>query len=344
MKLSSCFLDLVVKFINYFCSKQCFTVLYYHRVMPNSSEHCYQTLEPSVFEQQLVWLKRYFCVLPLPDAISLAKQSKLPKNSVVITIDDGFKDCFTYIYPLLVKHQLKATFFITTAGLRDGYIWENEIFECIHNTKEVIKKITLGENIFIWDENESKEKICEQITDFIKYNSLSNRHLLIDSLSIQCNYKIKITDQFLGVNELRIMHSAGMTIGAHTVNHPILNCESDETAYNEIALSKSELEDIIGEKVSYFAYPNGKYGRDFNDKHLDIVKNLNFDAAFSTEWGVINILKDNSYRLNRFTPWDKDPSIFCLRLAVSTLSEQRGFAWLKKFVRQSNQLDISSNN
>jgi len=341
---SSRFVNLVVKFINCLCVNKCFTVLYYHRVMPNSSANGYHTLEPLVFEQQLVLLKRHFCVLSLPDAIDLARQSKLPKNSVVITIDDGFKDCFTYIYPLLVKHKLKATFFITTSGLKDGYIWENEIVECIYNTKELINKITLGDKVFFLNENYSKEIICEQITDYIKYNSLSNRQLLIESLSEQCNYKIKKSDQFLGLDELRTIHSAGMTIGAHTVNHPILNCESFETAYYEIASSKFELEDIIGQKISFFAYPNGKYGRDFNDQHLDIVKNLNFDAAFSTEWGVVNILKDNLYRLKRFTPWDRDPSVFCLRLALSALSEQRGFSWLKKFVRQSNQLYIGSDN
>jgi peptidoglycan/xylan/chitin deacetylase (PgdA/CDA1 family) len=109
------------------------------------------------------------------------------------------------------------------------------------------------------------------------------------------------------------MHKAGMTIGAHTHRHPILSVEKNESAFMEIKKSKNILEEIIDSEVKYFAYPNGKFGRDFENKHKMMVKELGFEAALTTDIGLVNGDSD-LMSLPRFTPWDKEPASFALRL------------------------------
>jgi peptidoglycan/xylan/chitin deacetylase (PgdA/CDA1 family) len=113
--------------------------------------------------------------------------------------------------------------------------------------------------------------------------------------------------------EVRTMHAAGMSIGAHTRTHPILTSLDEETAMKEIGGGKSDLESILGSKVSLFAYPNGKPFRDYNSTHVEMVRRAGFAAAVSTAVGSSDSGSD-VMQLPRFTPWDQSEYLFCIRL------------------------------
>ena len=73
----------------------------------------------------------------------------------------------------------------------------------------------------------------------------------------------------------------GMEIGGHTVNHPILSCESDENAYDEMISGKKYLESLLNKKIESFAYPNGKLNKDYKVKHIQMVKKAGFNCRKS---------------------------------------------------------------
>jgi peptidoglycan/xylan/chitin deacetylase (PgdA/CDA1 family) len=325
--------NLGIKILNLFAGTDSFSVLNYHRVIPDGDLTSVEGLTPELFELQLIWLKRHFKVLPLPTAFSLAQAKMLPKNTVVITIDDGFYDCFTYVYPLLKKHQLTATFFISTSGIEQGYLWENQISYAIFHAPTELTQLELQQQTFRIGSAAERRTSVAEITELTKYQPLQQRQLMIDDILTQCNCPAHL-HQFLTKDQIITMHQNGMTIGAHTVHHPILALETYETAQKEIADSKQLLEQIIESPIEFFAYPNGKYQQDFNDDHVSIVEKLGFKAAFSTEWGVAQPDVDGAYKLKRFTPWDRSPSKFCLRLAMNTLAERYYFRFFKSRVRQ----------
>ena len=68
-------------------------------------------------------------------------------------------------------------------------------------------------------------------------------------------------------------------IGAHTMSHIPLTCQSDEDVRREIEQSKKDLEGKIGASVMHFAYPYGMHGR----REREIVKKLGFSTA-TTAW------------------------------------------------------------
>jgi len=114
--------------------------------------------------------------------------------------------------------------------------------------------------------------------------------------------------------ELRALHAAGMGIGAHTVNHPILALCEQTAARNEISDGRTTLETLLGERIGLFAYPNGKVDADYTQEHVDMVRDLGFDAAVSTNAGASSH-GDDAFQLSRFTPWDREEWRFGLRLA-----------------------------
>jgi peptidoglycan/xylan/chitin deacetylase (PgdA/CDA1 family) len=101
------------------------------------------------------------------------------------------------------------------------------------------------------------------------------------------------------------------------VSHPILARLEPDSASSEIRDSRSRLEAITGAPVTLFAYPNGKPGLDYLREHVGMVRELGFEAAVSTARGVAHSTSD-PFQLPRFTPWDRTPGRFLLRLIQNT--------------------------
>jgi peptidoglycan/xylan/chitin deacetylase (PgdA/CDA1 family) len=115
-------------------------------------------------------------------------------------------------------------------------------------------------------------------------------------------------------SQVRELHQAGMEIGGHTVRHPILATLPPDEARAEIANGKRALEELIGDQVRLFAYPNGKPGADYRAEHVAMVNELGFEGAVSTAWGASRGSPD-LFQLPRFSPWDRDRLRFALRMA-----------------------------
>jgi peptidoglycan/xylan/chitin deacetylase (PgdA/CDA1 family) len=104
-----------------------------------------------------------------------------------------------------------------------------------------------------------------------------------------------------------------MEIGAHTVSHSLLSSLGDDAARREIADSRSRLRAITDLDVRLFAYPNGKPRMDYGARDVGIVRELGFAGAVSTAWGA-GLRHSDPLQIPRFTPWDRTPTRFVLRL------------------------------
>lgn len=306
-------IKLFVSIISALVSRNSLTVLTYHRVGESYNQLC---MDEKLFEQQLVWLKRYFNPISLTEGLALQAQGKLPKRSIAISIDDGYSDSYTKIFPLLQKHELVATFFISTSGIQQGYLWDELVSSAIMQlpaSDETLVYLAVNYPVATYSQ---RIECVKKIAKIIKYQSNDERHHLIEQL-LNKTGKPQLKHQFLSEQQIFALSEAGMEIGAHTVNHPILTCEQDQTVQSEMMLSKQYLEKITNKPVNFLAYPNGKYQVDFNDNHQRIAKECGFTAAFSTDWGCISPKNNNLFSLSRFTPWDVTEFKFNLRLALN---------------------------
>jgi peptidoglycan/xylan/chitin deacetylase (PgdA/CDA1 family) len=87
-------------------------VLAYHSVGFDGS---FYTVTPTEFHRQMEHLRRNYEILPVKDIVEFAAgRKRLPRNAVAITLDDGFSDIFSYVYPYLKRHCLPATIFVAT--------------------------------------------------------------------------------------------------------------------------------------------------------------------------------------------------------------------------------------
>jgi peptidoglycan/xylan/chitin deacetylase (PgdA/CDA1 family) len=124
------------------------------------------------------------------------------------------------------------------------------------------------------------------------------------------------------------MQKGNIVFGAHTITHKILSEVDRETALSEISGSKSALEEILREKVKYFAYPKGKR-RDFTEATMEMVNEAGYVAAFSTENGRISH-NSNVFALNRIGM--RDYPLFVFKVRVSGIFENRCLHMLRRFI------------
>ena len=87
-------------------------------------------------------------------------------------------------------------------------------------------------------------------------------------------------------DHVRSMQSAGMSIGAHTVTHPVLSRLTADEQNMEICESRLRLEHELGMPVSALSYPVGNREA-FNDTTRAALSQNGFDWAFSYYGGHV---------------------------------------------------------
>ena len=290
-------------------------ILIFHRIHPEKDPLFPDEITREEFDKKIEIISRAYNVLPLDYAVEKMQSGKLPRRAVCITFDDGYADNHDVALPILKKWNVPATFFIATGFVDGGIMWNDTIIESIRlSNKEELDLSLFGlEKINIIN-NEKKRESIENILVKIKYMKPEEREKCITYIKNETG-TILPDDLMMTSDMIKNLHKAGMIIGAHTVTHPILANIDIKQAKLEIEESKNVLNDLLGEEIDIFAYPNGKPGSDYNTQHPDLLRETGFKVAVSTCVACAS-RQDDVLQLPRQTPWDKNPYYFAIRMAL----------------------------
>ena len=292
------------------------SILIYHRVLPEPDGLFPDVPDLKRFEQELHWISRWFHVLPLDEAAARLEAGSLPPRAAAITFDDGYADNATVALPALQRAGLSATFFIATSFLDGGRMWNDTVIESVracHTPWLDLGAVGLGR--FAMDGIESRRKAIGQLLPAIKYLAPAQRDAAVAAVQVASGECLP-DDLMMRSEQVLAMRRAGMQIGAHTRSHPILARLGDDVAADEISDSKRDLEALLSEPVSLFAYPNGKPGVDYGASHARMVQAAGFTAAVSTAPGAASAHSDR-FQLPRFSPWDRGRTRYGLRMLAN---------------------------
>lgn len=296
-------------------------VLIFHRVLPQPDPLFPDEVDARRFSEMLGWVRSWFNVLPLDEAIARLSEGTLPARAAALSFDDGYADNHDVALPLLRQHGLPCSFFVATGFLDGGRMWNDTLIEAVRHTRQAVLDLRglqdgqgadLGRHPV--GDMASRRAALGDLIGRVKYLAPEPRLACVNAIASRA--EVRPADNLMMSSEqVRALRRAGMQIGAHTVSHPILAKIAEQEAADEIARSRDTLQALLGEPVSLFAYPNGKPGTDYlPDVHPRIVRELGFQAAVSTRWAAAR-RGDDVFQVPRFTPWDRSRSRFALRLA-----------------------------
>jgi peptidoglycan/xylan/chitin deacetylase (PgdA/CDA1 family) len=290
------------------------SILIFHRVLAEPDPLFPREVTVSTFDAQMRWLKATCNVLPLPEAVERMKSGTLPTRAASITFDDGYADNHTLALPILQRHGLHATFFIATAYLNGGRMFNDTVIEGVRRsplTTLDLRELDMG--VHPLDSHPAKAQAIGKILRRVKYLPLGAREDAAEDIARRAGGHPLPDDLMMTTDQVRALQAAGMEIGGHTHRHPILAGLSANEAEAEIAAGMSWLQNTLGTPVRLFAYPNGKPGTDYLPGQSEILRRLGLDAAVSTQRGA-STSEDDVYQLRRFTPWDTKPIAYGMRL------------------------------
>lgn len=205
-------------------------------------------------------------------------------KSCHLTFDDGDISFYEIIFPVLKKKSIPATLFVSPriCSERSNFWFQEVASFSPERVRKVISELT----------GIIPEKIKNSRVDSIMKTM---RLEMIREIIVKCRDGLQYSNiPFRNINTeqlIEIDRSGLVTIGAHTLNHPILKNEDDETSFNEIRESIDELAVILGHEVKYFAYPNGIPGLDFSGREKNILLKCGIRLAFKNE--SMDLISDN---------------------------------------------------
>ena len=249
------------------------SILIYHRALAAPDPILHDEIDAATFERHMTLLRDEFNVLPLGEACARLARGALPARAACITFDDGYADNEQVALPILKRLGLPATFFVST-GFSDGGIMFNDgVIEAVRRAPAGTHDLSsLGLGSHSLGDSASRRAAIDALIGQLKYRPVGERGALVEQLAAATALDASEGPDDASGADQRRLHDAGMEIGGHTVNHPILTVLDEQQARAEIVGGKRRLEEITGAPVTLFAYPNGKPGRDYGPRDVELVK------------------------------------------------------------------------
>ena len=306
-------------------------VLMYHRVAITEVDPWELAVHPVNFEAQLKRLKS-FSLLSLDELTSQLSQNKLKHKAVAITFDDGYVDNFLYAKPLLEKHQVPATFFITSRNIgKDTEFWWDELAAIILRTKNLPETFQLEWNNIHVNFEIGKEAVLTNSMEtlhksFSIYSSFPTLRSQLYYTIWEQLHPLCAADQEVLMNQIRLWasvpeskrsdftcmsaqqvaelaHKTLFSVGGHTNTHPALPYFEKYIQFKEISENKHFLEGVTGSPLRHFSFPSGKY----NAHSIEAVQEAGFQSSVTTDHKPIT-KGTNPFLIGRFqvNNWDGD--------------------------------------
>jgi peptidoglycan/xylan/chitin deacetylase (PgdA/CDA1 family) len=246
--------------------------------------------DAAALERQLRLVSLAFPVVPLEE---LANGKKSTRPRVALTFDDGLRNNVEVAYPILRKLRLTATFFVCP-GLIDGeqWLWNHEARQRLSTLDEA----ALGELAA----SVGAPAQIEAFVEWMKSLAIARRREVEKEIraatpafspSDAQRHEFDLADW----HELKALDPRVVTIGSHTMTHPILTSLTREQTDAEMRESRFALEKRLEREVSLFCYPNGN----LNDGALASARRY-YRSAVTVEPGTVDEDAD-LHQLPRFS-------------------------------------------
>ncbi|MBU5638120.1 polysaccharide deacetylase family protein [Geomonas sp. Red69] len=264
-------------------------IFVYHR-FARSRQPGSDALAVDEFIWQLEQLRSGFDVMTVAACLGhFERHGRWPKQSAIVTVDDGYRDFYDIAFPELAKRGLPATFYVTTGFIdRHVWLWPDMLEHAFSVTHADSLTLDLGDGVasFPLHGGDAKRQAWSAVSSHCLKVADHERKALIGSVLAQLGVVLPPhpPSEYEAVtwDQLRDIGSHGIEIGSHTVSHPILSRVPLEELDREVRLSKRRLEEQLGCEVSTFCYPNSS-PHDINEAVLGSVRQHYAGAVFGID-------------------------------------------------------------
>lgn len=311
-------------------------VLLYHRVATLERDPQLLAVSSRAFDNHMAMLAERFHPMSLDALLASLKKRSVPRRAVAVTFDDGYEDNAQTAEPILAKHGIPATVFVSS-GYADATreFWWDEVewlvlgseyplpddltievpnARFVHRRSEPERSAyTAGSDGAAWDvtmePQTARHRLYLDLCAFIRPLRPSHREQAMSALreALSAPLVVRDTHRPLTAEEIRQLDSSAFVdIGGHTTHHPVLSALALDEQRTEIIDDRTALEEICGRPIRTFSYPFGSLD-DYTEHTVDIVREAGYRGACSNHPDAVKPWTDR-YRLPRqlVRNWDAE--------------------------------------
>ena len=293
-------------------------ILRYHSVNSDrgwTGDYVQESLvvSPETFDRQVAFLARRHRIVGVAEIAEAVSEGRLVDHrSVAITFDDGYEDNYRFALPVLLRHGATAAFYVTTGAIGDREVlWPVKVRHAVRRSDRAALELSFVDRGPVdLSTADAREAAVRFLTGIVKRLPAGEADEALGEIIEACGAPPGVRDRRIIMNEgeIREVRDAGMTVGAHTVNHYNLPSLESSDVETEIGASKGDLETSLGADVLHFAYPDGRTGRHCDGRVARIVAEQGFRSAVTSIAGPAS-RRGSPYGIPRLGVYSRHASI-----------------------------------
>jgi peptidoglycan/xylan/chitin deacetylase (PgdA/CDA1 family) len=269
-------------------------ILMYHRF----------PVDTQALEWQCAHIRKHYQPVQLDDWASNANGTSVT-NSLIVTVDDGYRDFLLYGFPVFRAFDIPCTVYLVSDFL-DGklWLWWDQLAHAFRHTTRDSLTFTLDREELSFRLTDEAQRtalgadIAIRLTQVTNSERLRLVKLIPELLDVEIPATSPAEYEPLKWDEVRRLAKDGVAFGAHTMTHPILSrIGESQNKREEIEGSQRRIQQELDQPVRHFCYPNG-LNDDFDEETVELVKRAGFKTATTTERGL-NFRGSHPFELRR---------------------------------------------
>lgn len=276
------------------------TVLTYHSIRPSPGAFDDGVIDATAesFDRQLGVLRRCCSPITLDELrAAILFRKPLPPSPVLVTFDDGYRDNYDLALPLLLRHGIRATFFVATSYISERRVfWWDRIAFLIARSSSTNVKLSYPAPIQLDLRNRARairtmQRIAKDTPQLDLPRFLEELGSATKVAWTRSDERRYADELVLTWEQVRALRKAGMNVESHTRTHRVLHTLSRSQLDEELSGSRDELSRALGEPVRAISYP---VGRTIADSPMirEAVAAAGYELGFSNASGTNNLLRD----------------------------------------------------
>jgi peptidoglycan/xylan/chitin deacetylase (PgdA/CDA1 family) len=283
-------------------------VVMYHYVrdLPNTPWPRLKGMLTSTFRQQLSALREHYELATLETALAFMQGAYIPRRDLcLLTFDDGLKEHYTEVTPLLVEHGIQGVFFLITSCVQEQHVASvhmNHVLmaaldfaEYRHVFFQRLRTLTslpaamlqvdlqVAQRTYRWDTPEVAA--FKYLFNFVLTAEVRDQvvhSLFTEYIASEANFA---PSWYVSWDEARAMQEAGMMLGGHSHQHqPLATLSAADLAWDVRTCQQLVQANLHPQADWPFSYPYGKADT-FNTQTITHLRALGVTCAFCTEVG-----------------------------------------------------------
>ena len=269
---------------------------YYHTVsnayLPYIN-HLYKVKSVDEFVADLRFLKKHFRPVSLAEAMEMRNNKNRKKESVFhLSFDDGLKECYSIIAPILQEYNIPATFFLCSDFIDNRRLFYrfkvSLILEKLKSnnglSSEVCRMLGVHSHAF---------RAVKKTMLHLNYQDSEIINRIFQILHLEEKDFLEMYRPFLTSEEVDELIGQGFTIGSHSVDHPLFSSLSDVSQKSQIEQSMQYLKNKFEISHPSFSFPFTADG--VSDELFTWMSNQGYHNIF----GTLSQEKDKSKYIHR---------------------------------------------